>query len=151
MAYSHLPQFASFISETTLTTAYLYKLAYMTSDGYVLVPASGAGWTTGPKQAPIGVYYGGGGKTTSTQVEAVQIGIGGILKIKFSSDSTNVPGQFVCASSAGLATSPSTANFIIGRLIALTTGAARNIGSVLWNPVPFKGPKLGDISSTADT
>lgn len=150
MAVSELTQITSFISETTLTTAYLYKLAYLTSDGYVLVPASGAGWTTGPKQAPIGVCY-GVTKTTSTQSEAIPVAVGGIVKIKFSSDSTNVPGQFVCASSAGLATSPSTANFIIGRLIALTTGAARNVGSVLWSPVAFKGPKLGDISSTADT
>jgi len=151
MAVSEIPQFASFISETTLTTAYLYKLAYLSSDGYVLVPASGAGFTTGPKQAPIGVYYGGGGKTTSTQVEAVQIGVGGILKLKFSSDSTNVPGQFVCASSAGFGTTPTTANFIIGRLVALTTGAGRNVGSVLWAPVPFRGIPLAAISSTADT
>ena len=118
--------------------------------GYVLVPSSGAGFTTGPKQAPVGVCY-GVTKTTTTQSEAIPVAIGGIVKLKWSSDSTNVPGQFVCASSAGFGTSPSTANYIIGRLVALTTGSGRNIGSVLWAPVAFKGPKLGDISSTADT
>jgi len=149
MAVSELTQITSFISETTLSSAYLYKLAYLTSDGYVSVPATGSGWTTGPKQAPIGVCY-GVTQSTSTQAEAIPIAIGGIVKIQFTSDSTNVPGQFVCASSGGLATSPSTANFIIGRLVSLTTGGARNIGSVLWMGA-FKGPKLGDISSTADT
>jgi len=148
MAFSEIPQFISLVSETTLTTAYLYRMAYLTSDGMVNV---GGAWTTGPKQAPVGVYYGGGGKTTSTQLEAVQIGVGGILKVKFTTDSTNVPGQFVCASSGGYGTSPSTSNFIVGMLVALTTGGEHNVGSVLWNPVPFKGPKLGDISSTADT
>lgn len=150
MAFSEGPIISSFISETTLSTAYLYKLAYLSSDGYVTVPSSAAGYTTGPLQAPIGVCY-GVTQTTSTQAEAIPVAIGGIVKLKFSSDSTNVPGQFVCASSAGFGTSPSTANFIIGMLVALTTGGERHVGSVQWAPVPFKGPKLGDISSTANT
>jgi len=149
MAFSEGPIISSFISETTLTTAYLYKLAYLSSDGYVLVPTSLTGFTTGRAQAPIGVCY-GVTQTTSTQSEAIPIAIGGIVKLKFSSDSTMVPGDVVCASSAGLGTSPSTANFIIGRLIALTTGAARHVGSVQWAPVPFKS-NLAAISSTAST
>jgi hypothetical protein len=149
MAYSHLTQIASFISETTLSSGRLYKLAYMTSDGYVNVPSTTGGRTTGAGQAPIGVCY-GVTKTTSTESEAIPVAIGGIVKVRFTSDSTNVPGQYVCASSGGLATSPSTANFIIGRLISLTTGGARNVGSVLWTPVPFKA-KLCDVTSTADT
>ena len=149
MAFSEGPIISSFISETTLTTAYLYKLAYLSSDGYVNVPTT-AWATTGPIQAPIGVCY-GITQTTSTQSEAIPIAIGGIVKLRFTSDSTNVPGQFVCASSGGLGTSPSTANFIIGTLIALTTGGTRNVGSVQWAPVPFKGPKKSDVSSTANT
>jgi len=149
MAYSEGPIIASFISETTLTTAYLYKLAYLSSDGYVKVPTSASGVTTGPAQAPIGVCY-GVTLTTSTEAEVIPVAIGGIVKLKMSSDSTMVPGQFICASSAGLGTSPSTARFIIGTLLALTTGGTRNVGSVLWGGAPFKS-KLADVSSTANT
>ena len=149
MAFSENTFITSFISETTLTTAHLYKLAYLSSDGYVTVPASGAGYTTGRAQSPIGVCY-GVTKTTSTQSEAIPIAIGGIVKLKFSSDSTNIPGDVVCASSAGFGTSPSTQNFVIGTLIAFTTGGERNVGSVLWTPVPFRAA-LRDITSTGNT
>jgi len=149
MAFSEGPIISSFISETTLTTAYLYKLAYLSSDGYVLVPTSLTGFTTGRAQAPIGVCY-GVTQTTSTQSEAIPIAIGGIVKLKFSSDSTMVPGDVVCASSAGFGTSASTQNFVIGTLIAFTTGGERHVGSVQWTPVPFRAA-LRDITSTGNT
>ncbi|HUU99166.1 MAG TPA: hypothetical protein VM487_25820 [Phycisphaerae bacterium] len=151
MAYSEIPQLVSKISETTLTTALLYKLAYLSSDGYALVPTSGAGFTTGQREAPFGVYYGGGGLTTSTETEAITIGIGGILKLKMSSDSTMVPGDWISASSAGFGKVATTSEFIVGRLIDFTTGGERNVGSVLWSPIPHIGWPKAFVTSTANT
>ena len=150
MAFSEGPIIVSRISETTLTTAYLYKLAFLTSDGYVLVPASGAGFTTGQKQAPFGVCY-GVTKTTSTQSEAIPVAVGGIVKLKMSSDSTMVPGDWICASSAGFGTKGTTADFIIGQLVDFTTGAGRNVGSVKLSPIPVIGFPKAFVTSTANT
>jgi len=72
------------------------------------------------------------------------------VKLKFSSDSTMVPGDLVCASSAGFGTTPSTANYVIGKLIAFTTGGERHVGSVLWGGVPFRSA-LRDVTSTGNT
>ena len=52
--------------------------------------------------------------------------------------------------SVAFGTSPSTQNFVIGTLIAFTTGGERNVGSVLWTPVPFRAA-LRDITSTGNT
>jgi hypothetical protein len=117
----------------------------------VLIPSSGAGFTTGQRQAPYGVYYGGGGLCTSTQTEAVSIAVGGTVKLKMTSDSTMVPGDWISASSAGFGKVATTSEFIIGQLVSFTTGGARNVGSIKLSPIPHIGWPKAFVTSTANT
>jgi|GEM_PF-4184776 len=136
MAYSEIPQLVSRISNTTLTTADLYKLAFLSTGGYVTV---GDPATTGGNR-PFGVYYGGGGKTTSTKAESVSIAISGIVKVLMMENSTCNPPEFVVASSNGVCgAAPTTNHFMVGQLISFTTGTGTaRIGTVKLFPVPVK-------------
>ena len=136
MAFSEQLVCVSRISNTTLTTADRYKVAFLTTGGYVTV---GDPATTGGNR-PFGVYQGGGGRSTTTKVEAVTIGISGLSKIRMMESSTCNPPEFIVASSNGVGgASPTTNHFCVGQLVSFSTGTGTaRMGVVKLFPVPIK-------------
>jgi len=138
MAFSEGPILISRISETTLSTSYLYRGLTMTSQGYVYEMTASTGTIF-----PFGVCY-GVTKTTTTESEAIPVAIGGIVKLAMTTDSTQVQGQLVAFSSEGYGIIPTTNDYVVGRIIEVTTGGTHNIASVaFWNvPVLYAARML---------
>lgn len=133
MAVSQAPTIVSFLSGTTLSTGSQYKIAFMGSAGSVNVgdPAS-----TAAAAKPVGVYYGDGTATTSTDHDAIAVAIGGIVKLRMAA-STRTAGEVIAASSNGLGCTPTTNMWVIGRQLSGTSGAINRIVDVLWFGTPL--------------
>lgn len=134
MAVSEQPFIISLVSKTTLSTAYLYRLAYLDTGGYVF---SGEPGTTGPRIIPIGSIY-GVTKSTSTKSEAIPVAVGGVMKVKLSTDSTLSAGEFIAGSSKGYGCKPNNAGYAtIGRILEVGATGDNPIAKVLWGvPCP---------------
>ena len=130
MAVSQQPVIVSFISETTLSTGSQYKIAWAGGSGMVTIGDPGS---TSVAAKPVGVYYGDGMRSTSTESEAVPVAIGGIVKLRMAA-STRVAGQVIAASSNGLGCTPTTNMWVVGRQLSGSSGAINRIVDVLWFP-----------------
>ena len=132
MAYSDNPMITSIIAGTTFATADLYKFIDLDAQGHAILMD-----TTGNNLA-FGVLY-GVTKTTSTEAEAVPVAYGGVVKVQALASTMSV-GNWVAASSSGLATAPSTDGYVFGRVIEGTSGAAGRILTVAVIRGPLSTP-----------
>lgn len=131
MSVSQAPTIVTFKSYSTLSTGSQYKIAFAVagSANEVLIGDPG---TTSVAAKPVGVYYGNGCVSTSTE-EAVPVAIGGIVKLRMAA-STRTAGEVIAASSDGLGCTPTTNMWVVGRQISGSSGAVNRIVEVLWFP-----------------
>lgn len=131
MAVSQNPVIVTFLSGTTLSTGSQYKIAWASDQANVVTV--GDPGTTSVAAKPVGVYYGNGLTSTSTDSEAIPVAIGGIVKLRMAA-STRTNGQVIAASSDGLGCTPTTNMWVIGRQLSGSSGAANRIVELLWFP-----------------
>ena len=132
MAYSESPVLVSFIAGTTFADGDVYKFVDMDAQGHVIIMD-----TTGNNLA-VGILY-GRTATTSTEAEAVPVAISGVAKVRLAA-STAAAGNWIAASSAGLGIAPSTDGYVLGKLVAGTSGTTGRIGSMLFINGPLSTP-----------
>lgn len=135
MAVDQGPVFATFLSGSTIaqSTDSSYKIAFAAGTAKtVLVGDPG---TTSVAAKPVGVYYGSGTYTTTTDAEAIKVAIGGIVKLRCAASTVSV-GELLAASSNGLGCTPTTNMWVVGRQIDGSSGGANHVVSVLWFPAP---------------
>ena len=138
MAVDQGPVFATFLAATTVaqSTDSSYKIAWMNSGNTAKTVLIGDPGSTSVAAKPIGVYYGSGTYTTTTDAEAVKIAIGGIVKLRMAATTRGV-GDVIAASSDGLGCTPTTNMWVIGRQLDGSSGAANRVVSLLWFPTPL--------------
>lgn len=132
MAYSDQAQLTSIIAGTTFAAGDLYKFLDLDAQGHCIIMD-----TTG-NNLPVGVLY-GVTKTTSTEAEAVPVAYGGVVKVQALASTMSV-GNWVAASSSGMAVAPSTDGYVFGRVIEGTSGAAGRILTVIVSRGPLNTP-----------
>jgi hypothetical protein len=137
MAVSQAPEIRSFKSATTLSTGSQYKIAFMTAGMTAGTVAVGDPGTTAAAAKPIGVYYGNGTQTTTTDREAIPVAIGGILKLRMAASTVTV-GELIAMSSDGLGCTPTTNMWVVGRQLSGSSGAVNRIVEVLWFGTPLR-------------
>lgn len=140
MAYYEQPQIISLVAGATMSSASMYKLAFLDSSGHVVTGSIG---TTGPRICPIGVIY-GFTHSTSTDAEAIPVAIGGVVKVKLSTDSTLNSGDFIAASSKAYGCVPEETLFVCGRILKVGDTGDNPVASVLWG-APFGAPSTAKI------
>lgn len=133
MSVSQAPVIVSFLANTTLSTGSQYKIAFAAGAGTVTVGDPG---TTSVAAKPVGVYYGDGMKSTSTDSEAIPVAIGGIVKLRMAA-STRTAGEVIAASSNGVGCTPTTNMWVIGRQLNGSSGAINRIVDLLWFGTPL--------------
>lgn len=132
MAYSEKPVLISLTAGTTFADGDLYKFVDIDAQGHAIIMD-----TTGNNLA-AGVLY-GRTATTSTEAEVVPVAIGGVVKVRLAA-STMAVGNWVAASSAGLGVAPSTDGYVMGKLVAGTSGTTGRIASMLFINGPLSTP-----------
>ena len=131
MAVSQSPVIVSFKSATTLSTGSQYCVAWQTADMTPGTVGVGDPGTTSVAAYPVGVYYGDGTKSTSTDHDAIPVAISGILKLRCAA-STVTAGELLAMSSNGLGCTPTTNMWVIGRQVNGTSGALNHVVEVQW-------------------
>ena len=136
MAVDQSPVFATFLAATTVaqSTASSYKIVFA-SDSAKTVTVGDPG-STSVSAKPVGVYYGSGTYTTTTDAEAIKVAISGIVKIRMAASTVSV-GELIAASSDGLGCTPTTNMWVVGRQIDGSSGIINHVVSALWFPAPI--------------
>lgn len=133
MAYTENAKVVSVVAGTTFSSTSVYKFVVLDSNGRVVDPN-----TTG-NVLPFGVLYGRTHSTDADGVEAVPVAIDGIVKIKAAA-STLDKGQFIGASTAGLAIAPTTDAYTYGVILDGSSGGAGRVLTVAVTRGPLSAP-----------
>lgn len=133
MAYSVEPTIVSVLAGTTFADGDVYKFVDLDASGNAIIMD-----TTGNNLA-FGVLYGRTNTTSSTGSEAVPVAVAGVVKVR-AAGSTMAVGNWVAASSAGLAIAPSTDGYVVGRIIAGTSGTTGRILTMSFIRGPLNTP-----------
>jgi len=122
MAYTENAQVVSQVAATTFAAADVYKFVDMVG-GNVILPA-----TTG-NVLPYGVLY-SATATTSTGAEAVDVAIGGIVKVRLAA-STLSAGDYIGSSTAGFGIAPTTDAYVAAQIVSGSSGNIRVVSAKL--------------------
>jgi hypothetical protein len=129
MAYSEKAKVVSMVAAATLAATDVYCAAFLDTSGRVLRdPGTTATW-------PVGIIL-GRTVTTSSNHEAIPIGVEGVLPIRMGESSTLSLGNYVAASSNGYGVTPTTSLYILGVVVAGASGGTGRIMSFAWKPGP---------------
>jgi hypothetical protein len=126
MAYSEAPVLISVKAATTFTSTSLYRPAYWATSGGVSVGDPGS---TSIAAKPAGIAY-SYTKTTTTDAEPIQLAVSGVVKVKCAATTVTV-GELLGFSSNGWGCTPTTNHFVIGRVLAGSSGGAGHVKTVL--------------------
>jgi len=115
----------SVVAGTTFAEAALYTGVVLNTSGHAVVPA-----TTDVTGLVIGTLYGVTSTTGSAGVQAVEVGVGPVLKVQMAA-STLSAGNTVGFSTAGLGIAPTTDAATFGVIQVGSSGGAGRIATVV--------------------
>lgn len=143
MAYSEAPILITVKAATTFTSTSLYRPAYWASSGGVSVGDPGS---TSVAAKPAGIAY-SYTQTTSTDAEAISLAVGGVVKVKCAATTVTV-NELLGYSSDGFGCTPTTNHFVIGRVLAGSSGGAGHIKTVLMFQPPLVYNRVSGVGTT---
>jgi hypothetical protein len=126
MAYSD-SKLISIIAGATFAESNLYSGVVIDSSGHAVLPN-----TTDTSALVVGTLYGVTSTTSAAGVQAVEVGVGPIVKVQMAA-STRAAGQTIGFSTDGLGIAPTTDATQWGIILTGSSGGAGRIATVLRN------------------